>query len=270
MVKLKDVGTSNIFPIKIGRPRQMTCKFYSTRSLIFFTLTFQVDEVLPNNLAKIGGIEFVKCRSQMVDKNTLFGNRLVKLISRVDPIFASQNQSRLSHFGNRFYQTAVSEACRNDGFSVLNHGDICTSNIMFRYKKGKVTDVRMFDFQFGNWSSPANDLLLFFMMGVDFETFQTNFQYLLRVYADKLLHTMQNLGCTRSYTMKQLLQDIRGRYNFLILLLIWWGPIFRSTADEFKGDVLAEYLVDGKNYQSFLKKWMSFFIDECAYKRKWF
>jgi len=70
--------------------------------------------------------------------------------------------------------------------------------------------------------------------------------------------------------MKQLLQDIRGRYNFLILLLIWWGPIFRSTADEFKGDVLAEYLVDGKNYQSFLKKWMSFFIDECAYKRKWF
>lgn len=134
---------------------------------------------------------------------------------------------------------------------------------MFKYnEKGRVDKVKIFDFQFSNWSSPANDLLIFFMMAIEFEMFEKYFSYFLGVYLDKFLQTLNNLSCEKSYTMKQLLKDIRSRYNFWILMLIWWGPIFYSTADEFKGDVLAENLVDGKNYQPFLQKWMSFFIEE--------
>lgn len=78
----------------------------------FHAVSVKVDEMFPRVLDGIREIKFLKAKSEVIDKNSYFGNRFFKLISRVDPVFAAQNVDLLLYLKDIFYQTAVSEACQ--------------------------------------------------------------------------------------------------------------------------------------------------------------
>ncbi|KAG5674765.1 hypothetical protein PVAND_004715 [Polypedilum vanderplanki] len=57
---------------------------------------------------------------------------------------------------------------KENELNVLNHGDVWTANLMFKYdKEGNVTDAVIFDFQFCNYGSIALDLNHFFFTSLN-------------------------------------------------------------------------------------------------------
>lgn len=228
----------------------------------FHACSVKLDETSPEVLDKVRKYELLEIILEDESKSVLLGNRFLKLLTRVDPVFVEQNKNQLLRAKENFFKMAISEgAYQEEGFNVLNHGDVWITNMMFRYDKdGEIDDIKFFDYQFSHWANPANDLLRFFTMSVDFETFEEHYQHFLDEYLHTLLDSLKYLGCKKSYTTEKLLEDIENKTLFWTLLLIWLGPVFFSREEEFHGDVFDENLIEGENFQQLLKKWMPFFI----------
>ncbi|KAM7362729.1 uncharacterized protein ACRADG_013297 [Cochliomyia hominivorax] len=75
----------------------------------------------------------------------------------------------------------------NGYFSVLNHGDSWSNNILFKYSaEGKLEETLFVDFQNTNWGSPAMDLYYFIISSVQIDIKLTHFDYFIRYYHEHL------------------------------------------------------------------------------------
>ncbi|XP_053691221.1 uncharacterized protein LOC128739749 [Sabethes cyaneus] len=94
--------------------------------------------------------------------------------------------------------TTIAKGCqvytRDDTvFNVLNHDDVWTSNMMFKYKNGVVEDVLMLDYQLAYYGSPGVDLNYFLFGSVQYELREKCWLEFIREYYDVLRETLVKL-----------------------------------------------------------------------------
>lgn len=74
-------------------------------------------------------------------------------------------------------------------------GDAWTNNLLFKLdENGVATDMQFIDFQLSFWSSPANDLLYFFVSSVADDTKIDHFDDLIECYHTELTKTLKKLN----------------------------------------------------------------------------
>ncbi|TMW53356.1 hypothetical protein DOY81_001560, partial [Sarcophaga bullata] len=79
-------------------------------------------------------------------------------------------------------------------FSVLNHGDSWSNNILFKYADdGKLEEALYVDFQNCNWGSPAMDLYYFIISSVQIDIKLSQFDYFIRYYHEHLTENLKLL-----------------------------------------------------------------------------
>lgn len=88
-------------------------------------------------------------------------------------------------------------------FNVITHGDYNRNNVMFRYDSPEGFDdpvgLKMFDFQWTKYASPALDLSFYLYMNLDPELMEALWDKTLKVYHEKLISTlMKILKCSES------------------------------------------------------------------------
>ncbi|XP_068081390.1 uncharacterized protein [Anabrus simplex] len=115
---------------------------------------------------------------------------------------------------------------------VLNHGDIWTNNILFKYSEttGEVIDCRLVDFQLCRFASPALDLQFFFYTTPQSEVRLKHYDDMLRVYHETLCDTLKSLGCEEDLISFQELQA-EMEYNRLNGLIASCGILVIILAD---------------------------------------
>lgn len=78
--------------------------------------------------------------------------------------------------------------------SVLNHGDFCVNNLMFRYdQSGKPEKLMMIDFQTPFYSSPAIDLSFFIYVSTDKKFRDQYFDEVFRLYHSTVVDTISKI-----------------------------------------------------------------------------
>lgn len=193
------------------------------------------------------------------------GNLFMRLVHRVNPKFAVENAEKLEDFKNTIMPLSFSQRmCNENTFNVLNHGDFWTANIMLKYDdRDNIEDIKLVDFQYAMWNSPAFDFFLFLMTCVKFDVFEQNTDKLYGTYVNTLNDALQKLGINKLYTTEELIKDIESKYScWLYFIIIRMAAIF-CNPDEFDRRKLFEgQLLDGEWYKSVADKWMSYFIQK--------
>ncbi|XP_058448689.1 uncharacterized protein LOC131428662 [Malaya genurostris] len=121
-----------------------------------------------------------------------------QVIKLVDSWNDPKYQSILEKLRN-LPETTIAKGCqvytRNDAvFNVLNHDDVWTSNLMFKYEGDKLDDVLMFDYQLAYFGSPGVDLNYFLYGSVQPDIREQCWLELIREYYDILNETLKKLN----------------------------------------------------------------------------
>ncbi|XP_065199889.1 uncharacterized protein LOC135831384 [Planococcus citri] len=141
-------------------------------------------------------------------------------------------------------------------FNVLIHGDFSINNIMFKYDKyGLVRKAKLIDFQFTRWSSPASDLLYFFITCMKFEVYLRYFPLLMNVYFNALNKVLRQLDCPK-YDMRSVLKEMDTLYPYALYVLSGILPCIicdPNIAADSKGFLENVYKQD--HYREISVKW---------------
>lgn len=90
---------------------------------------------------------------------------------------------QLEGFNERIVQRGVETYLRDDNsFNVLNHNDLWTNNLMFKYSNdNELRDILLLDYQLSYWGSPGIDLNFFLFGSVDDDVREEHFHLMIRV-----------------------------------------------------------------------------------------
>ncbi|XP_063221345.1 uncharacterized protein LOC134530451 isoform X2 [Bacillus rossius redtenbacheri] len=125
----------------------------------------------------------------------------------------------------------------DDGFNVLNHGDLWVNNALFSYgEAGEVDDVRLIDYQSAHFASPAVDLQYFFVVDPDDEVRRDHCDALLREYHGELCSVLARLGCgRRPPSLAELRHALDGNADHALFLAATELAILLDDGFEFNG-----------------------------------
>uniref|UniRef100_A0A1B6ML96 CHK kinase-like domain-containing protein n=1 Tax=Graphocephala atropunctata TaxID=36148 RepID=A0A1B6ML96_9HEMI len=113
-------------------------------------------------------------------------------------------------------------------FNVLVHGDIWTTNLMFKYNSDKeLVDMKVLDFQLARYTTPVVDLLYYLYTSAN-DTVRDHHQVeLFELYVKELNKNLQQLGCKERFSMKELIGDINHVIPWFIAAFVYGMiPIF--------------------------------------------
>ncbi|KAG8277903.1 hypothetical protein J6590_031950 [Homalodisca vitripennis] len=109
---------------------------------------------------------------------------------------------------------------RKQSVNVLNHGDLWVKNMLFKYNSsGTPVAVKLVDFQYPRYSSPAVDLIYFIWTSADEGVRETKQEELLDIYLQTLNSTLEELGCQERLTAEELRQDLRALADWVLVLI---------------------------------------------------
>lgn len=138
----------------------------------------------------------------------------------------------------------VFEAVRRDEntFSVLNHGDMWTNNMMFKKsEENKVTAMKFVDFQLSAYYSPAIDLIYFLFISPRNDIRIKQLDFLLETYHKQFTKVCQALNIETNYGLEDLKKDVRKRLSFALGITLTVFPLAAAPSqDALKIDELSE------------------------------
>lgn len=116
--------------------------------------------------------------------------------------------------------------------TVIIHGDMHAENILFKYDKGEICQVKIIDWQFARHASPILDLMFFFIKCVPIDTFVAHENDLIDLYLTTL-NSISLLPVKHEYKQKDLNRDMfQYRYNYLRLLALVCDQGSRTESQE--------------------------------------
>lgn len=154
-------------------------------------------------------------------------------------------------------------------FNVLNHGDLWTSNILFKRDEcGQIEAAKMIDFQNCRWTSPANDIIIFATTSMKFDIFEGQFEELLQGYLRTLNQTLANLGYSKKYTMEHMKSDLEKAKLFRLVILGTYlnvtlsDPdsvvVFEKSNEENLKARNIDKTYNSENYKTTMSKWLKY------------
>lgn len=134
-------------------------------------------------------------------------NQVAKLVESWNDPSYNDMLVRLRNLPNTIIRKGCQVYTRDDSvFNVLNHDDVWTSNLMFRYEdKVSLNDVLLFDYQLAYFGSPGVDLNYFLNGSVQDDIREKHWLELIRYYHTILTETLRKLRYTGNIPS---LQDI--------------------------------------------------------------
>ncbi|CAH1406806.1 unnamed protein product [Nezara viridula] len=100
-------------------------------------------------------------------------------------------------------------------FTVLNHGDFWSNNMMFKYDfQKRPIGVKFLDYQAPHYNTPCIDLSYFMYLGIQPPVRRSNYQFLLKTYHDSLVRTLDKFGFTGTKPTLEDITDTMKRLEF--------------------------------------------------------
>ncbi|KXJ76422.1 hypothetical protein RP20_CCG009676 [Aedes albopictus] len=170
------------------------------------------------------------------------------------------------------------EACLTqkfeDGFKVLNHGDLWCNNMLFKYDptSNKLQDVVFVDYQISYYSSPGIDINYALSNCPNLET-RARVDELIGIYYQSLSETLGSINYPRIPTMADVQYEIRRMEFFSIVSVVSILPItmmektdtmvvnFESMVDEKQAEQSRKIQYNGKKYQAIVRPLLKQFND---------
>ncbi|XP_014274322.1 uncharacterized protein [Halyomorpha halys] len=132
-------------------------------------------------------------------------------------------------------------------FTVLNHGDCWSNNMMFKYDfQKRPIAVKLLDFQIPHHNSPCMDVTYLIYLGVRPAVRRSNYQLLLKTYYDSLVRTLDQFGFAGSKPTFEAISATMKRFEFLgLVFFAVLYPIMACSSTEAM-DVEKLITTDGK------------------------
>lgn len=166
-----------------------------------------------------------------------FDQAIVAKMERLVPVYVDR------------LRQCLEQECESDGgYRVLNHGDLWSNNMLFRYNDPTaadpaVTDVVFVDLQISFYSSPGVDLNYVLSNCPNYET-RGRLDELIRTYYRSFEATLRQLGYSPVPSLEQVRREIRRMEFFSLVSIVSVLPIvLMDQTDELVADF--ESLVDG-------------------------
>lgn len=133
----------------------------------------------------------------------------------------------------------------NFKFNVLNHGDFRITNLMLKFSSEdrQVEQMKLIDFQTCKWTTPALDLVYFFISSVQVDVIHDHFEALTNWYLKCLNEKLGKLNCADTYDKEDFTSDFQTLAFFHLLNIICLDS-FVSPLDKEESDKIT--LMDDK------------------------
>lgn len=124
----------------------------------------------------------------------------------------------------RVWETEDDDLCnvfepRKDLLNVMNHGDLWTNNMMFKYDSdGNIVDIRLLDFQMCRYGTPATDLLYFLFTSAREEVRESRLDELLTAYLTTLNSVLEQTDCEERLTREQLDAELKRCQSYVFCI----------------------------------------------------
>ncbi|KAH8417163.1 hypothetical protein KR222_005482 [Zaprionus bogoriensis] len=148
--------------------------------------------------------------------------------------FVSQKNSIISPFNNIFFLKVTAEQLTNmclrnleidtNDFNTLTHGDLWSSNLLFKYKPdGTIDRPMLVDFQLCKCGSPAQDLLFLITISAAKDVRINEFDKLVRIYWTRLIECLKLLKYQKKLpTLSELQMSMyKGNNTFYAFMAIF-------------------------------------------------
>uniref|UniRef100_A0A1B0CUL4 CHK kinase-like domain-containing protein n=1 Tax=Lutzomyia longipalpis TaxID=7200 RepID=A0A1B0CUL4_LUTLO len=104
---------------------------------------------------------------------------------------------KLENLQERIIEKIFENYMKKSTFCVLNHNDLWTNNVMFKYdSSGKLINSAIIDYQFVYWGSPAIDLNFFLYTSIEEGVRKAHWNHLIHHYHKILSKTLKDLKAT--------------------------------------------------------------------------
>ncbi|CAH1406805.1 unnamed protein product [Nezara viridula] len=100
-------------------------------------------------------------------------------------------------------------------FTVLNHGDCWSNNMMFKYDfQNRPIAMKFLDYQIPHYNTPCMDVTNFLYLGTQPSVRRSNYELLLKTYYDSLVRTLDKFGFTGTKPTLEDITDTMKRLEF--------------------------------------------------------
>uniref|UniRef100_A0A1B6EWP8 CHK kinase-like domain-containing protein n=1 Tax=Cuerna arida TaxID=1464854 RepID=A0A1B6EWP8_9HEMI len=141
--------------------------------------------------------------------------------------------------------------------NVLNHGDLWTNNLFFKYnEEGKVAEVKFIDYQVSRYCLSATDLVYFVYSSAQHEVREHRQKELYGHYLEVLNGTLEQLECPERLTPEQFKEDMKTVTPWFIGVTVFAISLIFAAGTQYEPNLVgytAEDFVAGKPNPIILK-----------------
>uniref|UniRef100_A0A1B6L845 CHK kinase-like domain-containing protein n=1 Tax=Graphocephala atropunctata TaxID=36148 RepID=A0A1B6L845_9HEMI len=142
---------------------------------------------------------------------------------------------------------------RPNRLNVLNHGDMWTANIMFKYNEAKeLVDCKFIDYQSSRYTTPTADLVYFMYTSGQHDVREHRQKELFLHYLEVLNDTLERIGCSERFTVEQLKEDLEYMVPWFVAVSPFAFALVAAGAGEdaqdFSGFTSADFIAGKANH----------------------